>query len=111
MPPMNQEEMKRRLGLMHAAYLAKAPEKISHVEALWLTVRNGGPGDSTPEELVLAVHTLAGSAPTLGCEALGVAARELEIALRNVFAGEGTLSSVDKAKIDRLVERLPRSLA
>ena len=108
--PLDPEEFKRRLGAMHASYRAKMPGKIAEIVALWQRVRNSPPGDESREEFLLAAHTLAGSAPTLGCEALGAAAGRLERALRSAFSGEGLLSPAEAAAIGALVEKLGPSL-
>jgi HPt (histidine-containing phosphotransfer) domain-containing protein len=112
---MNKEEIKRRLDTMHADYRAKVPEKVAEIEALWTRIKEARPGDpsATPvrRELQLAAHTLVGSAPTLGCEALGAAARDLESALNAAFAGASPLEAAQKGEIDRLVGRLAGALA
>ena len=108
--PLPPEELKRRLGVMYASYRAKMPGKIAGIDALWRRVRSAPPGDESREELWLAVHTLVGSSPTLGCEALGAAARELEVALRRAFSSEGALSAEEAAAISTLVDKLGQSL-
>lgn len=112
--PMDPEKMKRRLEAVRADYRLKAPAKIAAVEALWSRVKGSAPDnelrDELRGELMSATHTLLGSAPTLGCEALGAAARELDTALRASFARDGTLCAADTQTIDRLVARLGQSL-
>ena len=108
--PLDPEEFRRRLGVMHASYRAKMPDKIAEIEALWRRVATGLPGDEAREALLMATHTLTGSAPTLGCEALGVAARDLEAALRIAYAHEGPMSAGEIAAIGRLAAKLGPSL-
>jgi len=108
--PLDPEELKRRLGAMRASYRAKAPEKVAGIEALWLRARTAPPGDESRKDLLLAAHTLVGSSPTLGCEALGAAAAELERALRKAFAAGGSLSDGETEAIGRLVGKLGPSL-
>jgi HPt (histidine-containing phosphotransfer) domain-containing protein len=108
--PLDPEEFRRRLGVMHASYRAKMPGKIADIGALWRQVRKAPPGDESREALLLATHTLVGSSPTLGCEALGAAAGELETALRKAFADDGALSGDEAAAIDALVNKLGQAL-
>ena len=108
--PIDPEKMKRRLEAVRADYRLKAPAKIAAVEVLWSQVKGSAPGDESRTELMSATHTLLGSAPTLGCEALGAAARELDTALRDCFGREGALSTTDTKTIDQLVARLAQSL-
>jgi HPt (histidine-containing phosphotransfer) domain-containing protein len=108
--PLDPEEFRRRLGAMHARYRARMPEKIAEIEALWQRVKQAPPGDESREALLLATHTLTGSSPTLGCEALGAAAGGLEAALRKAFARNDALSGEEAAAIDALVDKLGQTL-
>jgi HPt (histidine-containing phosphotransfer) domain-containing protein len=108
--PMDPKELKRRLGAMHASYRVNAPAKIAQIDALWLRVKAASPADAVRNELLLAAHTLVGSAPTLGCEPLGVAAGELELALRKAYSRDGPMSAEEVAAIGRLVANLGQSL-
>jgi HPt (histidine-containing phosphotransfer) domain-containing protein len=109
-PPIDREELKRRLGVMHEKYRANAPAKIQEIEALWARVLDAPPGDAGRAELVLAAHTLVGSAPTLGCEALGAAAGRLEQALRAAFEREQPLTDDERTSIGRLIGGLAEAL-
>ena len=113
--PLDPEELKRRLGKMREGYRARVPDKIAQIEALWVRVRAAETADedqrnAARDELVLAAHTMGGSAPTLGCETLGVAARALESALRELFGRRLPLSAADCEAVSRLIAALGRSL-
>ena len=108
--PVDPEEIKRRLSVMHASYRAKVPGKVAEIEALWRRARVALPGDDSRNDLLLAAHTLVGSSPSLGCEALGAAAADLERALRAAFAHDGALSGDEAAAIGVLVKKLGSSL-
>ena len=113
--PMDPEEFKRRLGKMREGYLARVPGKIAEVQALWARVRAADSAaeaerDRVRGELVLAAHTMRGSAPTLGCESLGLAAQALEFELRNLFASRRPLSCEDCHSVQRLIAALGRSM-
>ena len=60
--------------------------------------------------LMLAVHSMVGAAPALGCEPLGAVARALESALRIVFARGEALSEADAAPIGEVIALLGRAL-
>lgn len=107
---MNSEEFKRRLEIVQAGFRAKAPAKIAEIEALWLRVRREGMGNPAHAELMSALHTLIGSAPALGCDALGVAARELEVALKAALVPGRLPTDGEAAAIDRLVGALHAAL-
>jgi HPt (histidine-containing phosphotransfer) domain-containing protein len=109
--PLSPEEMKRRLSAMRDSYRRRAPGKVAEIEALWQMVRSVGYEHPARTELMLAAHTMVGSAPTLGCEALGAAAKTLEAVLRKTFARAQPLSESETAEIGRLVAALGESLA
>lgn len=113
--PLDPEELKRRLGKMRDGYLARAPGKIAQIELLWERVRAAETAgekarDAARNEMVLAAHTMGGSAPTLGCDALGVAAQELVSGLRTVFGRRQPLSDADCETVNKLIAALGRSL-
>lgn len=107
--PLSPEEMRRRLSAMRDGYRQRAPGKIAEIEALWQMVRTVGYEHPARSELMLAAHTMVGSAPTLGCEALGAAAKALEAALRKIFARAQPLSDSETEEIARLVAALGES--
>jgi HPt (histidine-containing phosphotransfer) domain-containing protein len=109
-PRLDTEELKRRLGAMHARFRADAPAKIAELRDLWLRVGDAAPADPVRAQLLLAAHTLVGSAPTLGCEALGVSAGKLETTLRAAFEHGGALTEEESETIGRLVNALGESL-
>ncbi len=108
--PLDAEELKRRLGKMRESFRSRAPEKVAAIQLLWERVKAAGPQDEVREELMHAAHTLCGSAGTLGCEDLAMAARQLESALRTLFTPRRPLSEGDQAAIGRLVDALGKSL-
>ena len=108
--PLDPEELKRRLGKMRDNYRSRVPARIAAVEALWERAKTADPSDVVRDELVLAAHTIGGSASTLGCEALGAAAKDLEHALRSLFALRKPLSEGERAAIGGLVAALGQSL-
>ncbi len=108
--PLDPEELKRRLGDMHASYRTGAPVKIAVIEALWTRVQASGPTDEARVQLMLAVHSMVGAAPALGCEPLGAVARALETKLRTYFARGEALSEADAAPIGEVIALLGQAL-
>ena len=112
--PLDPEELRRRLGKMREGYRSRVPAKIAAIEALWSRVRETEAMrqvcDEARNDLVLAVHTMVGSAPTLGCERLGAAAKALEGRLRVRFARAQSLSEEELISIGRLVEALGQAI-
>jgi len=108
--PLDPEEFKRRLGKMREGYRLRAPDRIAAIQLLWERAKAAGPEDAVRDELVIAVHSMGGSAATLGCEELGSAATQLELGLRSLFALRRPLSDGDRAAIGRLVGALGKSL-
>lgn len=108
--PLDPEELQRRLGAMREGYRSRVPGKIAQIEALWGSVLAGAPGDEARAALVLAVHTMVGSAPTLGCEALGAAARELEAVLRGILPRHQPLTAQEQGTIQALIAALGKSI-
>lgn len=107
--PLDPEEFRRRLGVMHDSYVAKVPGKIAAIEALWQKARTALPADESRKALLLETHTLAGGSPGLGCEVLGAAAGELDVALRIAFSRGGALCDEEASAIGALVDKLRQS--
>ena len=82
------------LAELRGDYARVLPGRMSHIESLWREFSASG---SRGDELIRAVHSIAGGAATFGMPEVGEAAEELEVALR---AGE------DKARIAGAVAQL-----
>lgn len=112
--PLDPEELKRRLRMMRDGYLARAPGRIAQIESLWERARAAESAceserDEARNALVLAAHTMRGSAPTLGCATLGLAAQALEFELRSLFDRRQPLSDPECESVERLIAALGRS--
>lgn len=108
--PLDPEEFNRRLTVMRNGYRSRVPAKIAEIRHLWERVDGASPADGVRDALVLAVHTMVGSAPTLGCEALGGVAKDLEALLRRVLLRREPLAEDDRAEIGRQIRLLGQSL-
>lgn len=84
-------EFQQFLDQQRVDYQRALPEKIAHIGSLWNAVASGE--TSFHVELERLVHTLAGTAGTLGFLEVGAAARTLELLLGQAgMAGQLTLS-------------------
>lgn len=73
-----QPAFQKFLEQQRADYQRALPEKIARIVALWETIAGGG-DTVVPVELERLVHTLAGTAGTLGFPQVGAAAKVLEL--------------------------------
>jgi HPt (histidine-containing phosphotransfer) domain-containing protein len=89
----SREELQRMLAEMRGEYARALPAKLALIESLWREAA----GAPATDELLRAVHSLAGGAGTFGMAEVGHAALELEDDLR---AGK------EPASIDLALERL-----
>ena len=87
-----QQAFQKFLDQQRADYRRTLPEKIAQIHALWNAVA-GADDTALPAELERLVHTLAGTAGTLGFHEVGAAARALELLLEQAaLAGQLPLS-------------------
>ncbi|MDP3827954.1 MAG: Hpt domain-containing protein [Polaromonas sp.] len=104
-----QQAFQKFLDQQCADYRRALPEKMAHIHALWSAVA-GGDETALPAELERLVHTLAGTAGTLGFHEVGAAARALELLLEQAaLAGQLPLSP-QRADIALAVAALQASL-
>ena len=88
------DELQRMLAGMRLEYAHALPGKLALIESLW---REASAGAARGEDLLRAVHSIAGGAGTFGMAEVGHAARDLEDALR---------SGKDPAHLDDAFARL-----
>lgn len=82
-----QQEFQKFLDQQRADYRRRLPEKMAQIHALWQAAATGGDAAAPAlADLERLVHTLAGTAGTLGFREAGLAARALELLLEQ--AGE-----------------------
>ena len=87
------------LAEMRGEYARTLPDRMTMIESLWREVSAGAPRG---EELLRAVHSIAGGAATFGMPEVGQAAEVLEAALR---------SALDSARTGEALARLLRVAA
>jgi len=73
-----------KLNKLRAAYAAQLPEKIIQLEKDWVALQGDPDNAEGTRALLRAVHTLNGSAASLGFKEVSIASRELESRLKMV---------------------------
>jgi HPt (histidine-containing phosphotransfer) domain-containing protein len=103
-----QEDFQKFLDQQRADYRRALPEKMAHIRALWTSV--AGDDTALPAELERLVHTLAGTAGTLGFREVGAAARALELLLEQAAPAGQVPLPPQRAEIALAVDALQASL-
>jgi len=85
------------------AYRRALPQRVGEICDSWASARRSGANAAQWQTLERLLHTLAGSAGTFGCQALGEQARALEDFLRS---GANCDYSERTAEIERQLARL-----
>jgi HPt (histidine-containing phosphotransfer) domain-containing protein len=95
------------LDQQRAAYRRALPEKMRQAHALWLASEMAAQALSDLERLA---HTLAGTAGTLGFQAVGLAAKALELRLQQAREAGPDLAAAQRPEIALAVAALQASL-
>lgn len=103
------EALARLLAEAGAEYRRALPGKLAEIEVLWLAKVEGTLSAEKFEELQRLVHTIAGSARTLGLPAVSEAARTLEAAISSSDDPVGSMPADRVERTRKLVEALKRS--
>jgi HPt (histidine-containing phosphotransfer) domain-containing protein len=75
---MSDDEFRQMMAAVSAEFRAELPARIAGIDALWAQIIHGEHSPQRMEELIRAVHKLAGSAETFGLGAVGQAAAAAE---------------------------------
>lgn len=78
MPSLPQEKLKA----LREHFARILPEKVACCGELWAVVADGGATEDAVTELVMNLHTLAGTAPSFGFAMLGKIAQRAEVTLK-----------------------------
>lgn len=78
---MSDDELQRMLAAASAEFRAGLPVRIAAIDTLWHQIRSGENAAQGMQDMIRAVHALAGSAGTFGCAAVGDAAVAAETVL------------------------------
>jgi HPt (histidine-containing phosphotransfer) domain-containing protein len=85
------DELQRVMAEMSSDYARTLRDRMTLVESLWGKVSSGAPAG---DELLRAVHSIAGGAATFGMPEVGEAAEVLEEALRSGWDSSRTGEAV-----------------
>ena len=106
----SQRDFQAFLDLQRADYKRALPEKMAQLRALWAAVAADDAAAQSPAELERLVHTLAGTAGTLGFRDVGLAARALELLLEQAGESDPALLPVRRPDIVLAIAALQASL-
>lgn len=103
------ETFEHRLQALHRAYVDGLPDKLQAILTAWETACSGH--SPQLEEPLRLVHSMAGSGATFGHQAVGTAARAIELKLKSLVTGGQTPSEGDKAEMRSLLASLQSAIA
>lgn len=83
MPKFSRESL-QKLQLLKEKYRASLPDKLAHLESLWLKCQQHDFSSIKVDELAQALHKLSGSAALYDYPQIGSQAKQLENMLRQV---------------------------
>ncbi|MBX3650831.1 MAG: Hpt domain-containing protein [Burkholderiales bacterium] len=106
---MSDDELRRMLAAVSAEFRAGMPARLATIDALWGRILRGDETSTALDELVRALHVIAGSAGTFGAEAFGRAAAAAEAALDPYRDSRQLPNAAAQAEIAQLLEALHQS--
>jgi HPt (histidine-containing phosphotransfer) domain-containing protein len=105
---VSDDQMRQMLAAVSAEFRAGLPARLAGVDALWAQVRCGGGALPALDELVRALHAIAGSAGIFGEAALGQAAAAAEAVLEAYREDRRLPDAAAQTEISRLLASLHR---
>ena len=102
---MSSEDLKDLLAKMSADYKRALPAKFAELDVIRATLTT-----ANLERLRHELHTLVGTAKTLGLPAVTDAARALEEFFEPYFAGESIHGDGNEFRMERLFDALKQSI-
>jgi len=106
---MSSDAFKRHFEKASAEYLRRLPHKLTELERLWEDVTTGAGSASSLLSLQRELHTLAGTAQTMGAPAVTDAARAAESFLEPFVAGGTVPPAAEHTAFGQLLAALTRS--
>src|SRR5262249_18394955 len=107
---MHSEAFRRQFEMLSAEYRRGLPMKFAELERLWRFFLEGRSSTPGMTELRRELHTLAGTAKTMGVPAVTDAARVAEEFLASRTEGNEAMSIADQEKFQSLLDALKYSL-
>ena len=96
--------LQEKLAAGRKRYVDTLPDKVAHIGKTWALLESED-DPSLVEELHRMVHNLAGSGASFGLPEMGDIAREAEIVLKNIVAGDQTFleqKNILRLQLDKL---------
>ena len=103
---MSDDEFRQMLAAVSAEYRTELPDRIARIDALWELIIRGVHSSQQMDELIRALHKIAGSAETFGLTAVGQAAAAVESRLEPYRDVQQRPDAECQAEITQLLERL-----
>lgn len=103
---MSDDEFRQMLAAVSAEYRAGLPARIAGIDELWGRIMRGVDTAQAMNDLIRALHSIAGSAETFGLTAVGEAAAAAESRLEPYRDVQQMPDAVLRAEVTRLLESL-----
>jgi len=97
------------LEAQRAEFRKTCRDRFEALRAAWARVAQGADREAL-RELLRQAHTLAGTGPTFGFDALGDAAREVQAGVEEIDGDRAVPTDAQRARIDAAVAALQRAL-
>lgn len=108
---MTSEAFERFFEELRADYQRRLPEKFAELDGLWDGMTSGSLHAARMVDLQRELHTLVGTAKTMGLPAVTDAARAAESLLEPFMAQEVLPTPAARIEFKRLLDALKRSAA
>lgn len=106
---MSDDEFRQMLAAVSAEFRASLPARMADIDWLWRQVSGGDHAAQQMDDLIRAVHKIAGTAETFGLAAVGQAAAAAESGLGPYRGLAQMPDAASIAEITRLLEILRRA--
>src|SRR5690349_6537142 len=103
---MSDDEFRQMLAAVSAEYRAGLPERLAGIDELWGGIIRGGDVALAMNDLIRALHSIAGSAETFGLTAVSEAAAAAESRLEAYRDIQQVPDAVLQAEIALLLKAL-----
>jgi len=103
---MDPEEFKLHFAELSAEYGSHLPAKLAELESLWHCLENGAASPDQVGGLKRELHTLVGTAKTMGFPAITDAAKAAQACLTSILGRGGTPDPAGREEFGRLFSEL-----
>jgi len=103
---MTAEAFKQQLEAIRAEYRNALPAKLAELDASWKALASGAAEPGRMVDLLRALHSMAGSAKTLGVSGVSEAAAAAELFLEPFSKRRKLPNSAQQVEFARLLDKL-----